>query len=427
MQAPANEHLETVFQTGSWETRVERVIQVERLALKDAIPIIRDNDDNIVRDGEVVFPPYECIRKKTCEGNHAGKCVQLCYTSREFCFGCGIEKMKRVRNLHSYISNAIIKDNETVGSIDNGAHRASHAKYEANPGVLKPTSSAEFGRLVNIVGYCKNPQCRRRAVRAVAAGDHCRYHCNVCLATELDKTYTDAELSTCAVLFMPKGDHANWLGKPIVQDRISVELRFDDGRCTAAQSSVEGYWLRIAPRDRERESEIFWRLPWVFVVTSPCYYKAKGREAPMFLGLYRGHIKGRYVCHNIAIGQKCDSLDSNKVREFLTAFPSLIVPPHYPMWMETGPSTNYPGSLVVQHECGLCTRKTSASSGVPDLREIVQRLHIDAMREPEYSRASPERRKKILAAKIQGSMTDVTQVSEVEAEIKVVEKPDASV
>lgn len=403
-----------IIQVGTYETRVTGFILAEKLNMDDAVPIARETTGNIIRNGEVVFPPYECIRKRICDGKHVGKCVPNCWVPREYSFGCSIERLKRIRNLHGFISDAITKDNDTVSSIDNSDHRINHAKYEASPGVLKQSSSAEFGRLVNIVGYCKNPQCRRRAIHAVAAGDHCRYHCSVCLTTELDKTYADAELSTCAVLFMPSVSKESLIGKPLVQERTPVELRFDDGRAIISQNPARGFWLRIAPRDRERASDIFWRLPWIFVVTDICHYKgSKGREPSVFLGLYRGHVKGRYVCHNIAIGQKCGSLDQEKVNETLAPFPALIVPAHYPTWIETGPSTNYPGSLVVHHECGLCARKTGMASGVPDMTDLLHRMHIEAMRNPEYSKADSEQRRKILAAKIQGTPAQNTKSMDV--------------
>lgn len=390
------------YQIGTWENCISKVITEEKLDLKDAIPILRDTTKPIVRNGEKVFPPYECVRANVCSGGHQSKCTQLCIRSQEFCFGCSIEKLKHTHHLQSALNDAIIRDNETIGSIDNGSHRASHAKYEGNSGALKPSVSAEFSRLVNIVGYCKSVHCRRRGTHALPAGDHCRYHCGNCLAVELDKTYANAELSTCAILFMPAVARDTLMGKPIITERSSIELRFEGGHAYVAHNEVEGFWLQIAPRDCVRESELFWRLPWMFVVTTPAYFKSKGRDPAIYMGLFRGHLKGRYVCHNIAIGQKCGSLNQQRVKEALMPFPALIMPPHYPIWVETGPTANYPGSLIIQHECGLCTRKTSTNNGIPDMTELLQRLHIEAMRDPAYSSADPEKRKQILSDKIQG-------------------------
>lgn len=323
-----------------WEERIVEAIKtmelrldehgVLRSAIPGRYPLKRYVSEPLTNVDPNARPPYECIVSGT--------------TNREYCFGYPI---------HKFSANELIEACRNDTNLDNSLHREYHAKYEFN-GEIRGALREKYLNQVTIPGYCKSKQCRETGVHALSGGEYCRYYCATCLAAVLRTSYSQAELGTCAVFCMPSVDVLEDFGS-VVTNVAKLDVRFNDGKAQINNTGVEGYFIRVPPRVRERDSNIYWTFPWMLVVTTPIVQTVGGAngtkpQMSLYLGLYRANLRGRYVCRNLALGLEC----LHKQRE-TERFCERAVPPYYPSWIEQGPTDEVPGLIDVGTRCWACS------------------------------------------------------------------------
>lgn len=351
-----------------WEERIAEPIRRMGLRFDDKFPLRRDNKIPYVRNGEKIFPPYECITTNSRE---------------EFCFGYPIVK----------ITPQTLIEACSDGTIDNSSHREQHIKYEYD-GELRPgPRRVEYSKLTHIPGYCSTGGCRNKGLHALPAGQYCRYHCADCMAGFMNVAYAKDELGICAVFCMPDINELEDYGT-VATSSSRLEIKFSDGFVQTNNTNLKGFFVQVAPRVHERGSQLYWNLPWMLVITTPFIHTtntAKGSkpQSSIYLGLYRGHIRGRYVCRNIALGLPCRS--ESRVKKY-HRFCERVVPSHYPGWEESGPGSDWP-SLVTTHQlCWSCDPPVGRDATL----EYMRVLHEDLMARDETYRSGDMKTQRVM-------------------------------
>ncbi len=359
---------------GLWKEHVVDPMKRMGFRLDDKFPLRRNNKEPYVRHGEVVYPPYENIVTEDA--------TKYVVSREEFCFGYPIRK----------ITPQTLLESCNDGTIDNSSHREQHLKYEYDGELRSGPRRAEFLRMKHIAGYCSVKLCHDKGVQAIPAGQYCRFRCASCLASAMNAAYAQDDLGTCALFFMPNIDEIEDYGT-IYPNTTGVSVRFNDGMAHIGNTNLNGYFIQVPPRGHEHGNSLHWTLPWMLVITTPLIHtqgpKGSKPQSSIYLGMYRGHVKGRYVCRNIILGLEC-RYDS-KARRY-RRFCERVVPGYYPGWEEQGLHQEVPGSITLHSACWSC----EPPAGRDATLEYMRTLHEELIATNETYRNGDQRVQRVM-------------------------------
>lgn len=199
----------------------------------------------------------------------------------------------------------------------------------------KSFNRVAFDAVTRPPGYCKSTDCKQHnpPKHAACYGNHAIYHCAPCMARML-----------CNARFNSTGPsvriEVDTHGESPKAPNEALEVSFAGGKILINNQIVEARWeyMENGPDDC---------CKYKLLVNGPLQL---GKQ--IICGSFVGHIKGRFVCKNLALGKKCLSVEPGYKPQ---GFMANTVLPGMPGWREEkndDPHRN--GKIVIYEYCPAC-------------------------------------------------------------------------